>query len=155
MTPTPIRYRERLAAPFIWWVLAVLLALSCGVAVGFYLGLALGLTVGLVALAAATVVLVSANTVLEVDDRRLRVGRAMIELEYVSGCHALDEAATTERSGARADARAYLVLRPYVRTAVEITVDDPADPVPYWLVSSRRPQRLAAAVDAARLITRG
>jgi len=30
---------------------------------------------------------------------------------------------------------------------VEIT--DPADPVPYWLISSRRPERLVAALRAA------
>ena len=62
----------------------------------------------------------------------------MIELDYVGGCQALDEAETSERSGAGADARAYLVLRPYVKTAVEVTVSDAADPVPYWLVSTRR-----------------
>jgi hypothetical protein len=48
-----------------------------------------------------------------------------------------------------ADARAHLVLRPYIKTAVEITLDDPDDPVPYWLVSTRRPQQLAAALREA------
>jgi hypothetical protein len=28
---------------------------------------------------------------------------------------------------------------------VEITLNDPDDPVPYWLVSTRYPQQLAAA----------
>ena len=46
----------------------------------------------------------------------------MIELDYVGGCRALDQAETSERSGPGADARAYLVLRPYVKTAVEVTV---------------------------------
>jgi Protein of unknown function (DUF3093) len=36
-----------------------------------------------------------------------------------------------------------------VATAVEITLADPADPVPYWLVSTRRPQQLAAALTTA------
>ena len=56
---------------------------------------------------------------------------------------------TRRRAGVEADARAHLVLRPYVASAVEITLDDPADPVPYWLVSSRRPQELAAALTRA------
>jgi hypothetical protein len=42
-----------------------------------------------------------------------------------------------------------MVLRPYVKTAVEITLADPDDPVPYWLVSTRHPQRLAAAMQEA------
>ena len=58
----------------------------------------------------------------------------------------LDADQARRRAGVDADARAHLVLRPYVATAVEITLDDPADPVPYWLVSTRRPDALAAAV---------
>jgi hypothetical protein len=32
---------------------------------------------------------------------------------------------------------------------VQVTVHDPADPVPYWLVSTRRPDELVAALVAA------
>jgi hypothetical protein len=46
----------------------------------------------------------------------------------------------------QADARAHLVLKPYIATAVEIELDDPDDAVPYWLVSSRKPALLAAAL---------
>lgn len=144
------RYRERLTVPPAWWALGVLFAVSCAAAVGFYLGLTWGIGVGLAALAVAGAVLVSAATVIRLDSERLLVGRAMIELDYVGGCRALDEAETRARSGPQADARAYLVLRPYVRTAVEVTVADAADPVPYWLVSTRRPVALAAAVEDAR-----
>ncbi|HWB36700.1 MAG TPA: DUF3093 family protein, partial [Rugosimonospora sp.] len=30
-----------------------------------------------------------------------------------------------------------------------VVLDDPDDPTPYWIVSSRRPRRLAAALVAA------
>jgi hypothetical protein len=40
------------------------------------------------------------------------------------------------------------VLRPYAKEAVELTLDDPVDPVPYWVVSTRRPSRLAEAITA-------
>ncbi|HZA74419.1 MAG TPA: DUF3093 family protein, partial [Propionibacteriaceae bacterium] len=83
------------------------------------------------------------------DARVIRVGRALIEHRYIAGAQALDAEKTRRRAGVEADARAHLVLRPYVSTAVEITLDDPADPVPYWLVSSRRPSALAAALHAA------
>ena len=41
------------------------------------------------------------------------------------------------------------MLRPYVKTAVRVELTDPADPTPYWLLSSRHPQALASALDAA------
>ena len=74
-------------------------------------------------------------------------GAAVIEHRYIAGARALDADQTRRRAGVDADARAHLVLRPYVATAVEITLDDPADPVPYWLVSTRRPDALAAALE--------
>ena len=46
--------------------------------------------------------------------------------------------------GRDADARAYLLLRPYLKRAVRVEITDPADPTPYWLVSTRHPDELAA-----------
>ncbi|SDS41821.1 Protein of unknown function [Friedmanniella luteola] len=142
-------YRERLTVPAAWWVLAALLAVSLLAAVGFYLGPVWGIAVAVAAMAVAAGLFWSTAVVIEVDDEELRVGRAVIGRTWISGCAALDVAATDVRGGTGADARAHLVLRPYVPTAVEITLDDPADPVPYWLVSSRRPTRLAAALGPA------
>jgi hypothetical protein len=77
------------------------------------------------------------------------VGRASIEHAYVAGCQALNAEETRRRAGIEADARAHMVLRPYVKTAVEISLDDPDDPVPYWIVSTRHPQQLVAAMQDA------
>lgn len=143
-------YRERLTVPAAWWVLAVLLAVSLLAAVGLYLGPVWGVAVFVAALAVAAGLFISTAVVIEVDDEELRVGRSVLGRSWIAGCRALDAAAAEVRSGTGADARAHLVLRPYVATAVEITLDDPADPVPYWLVSSRRPARLAAALGEVR-----
>ena len=40
------------------------------------------------------------------------------------------------------------LVRPYVRRGVLVRVTDPDDPTPYWLVSSRHPRTLAAALAA-------
>ena len=142
-------YRERLRVPVLWWVLAVLFAFSLLLAFGFYLGPVWGIGVALLSLLIAGSGFVTGAAVIEVDSAAIRVGRAVIEHEYVGSCRALDGPATRARSEVDADARAHLVLRPYVSTAVEIELDDPADPVPYWLVSSRRPEAFAAAVRQA------
>ena len=43
----------------------------------------------------------------------------------------------------------YLCQRGWLREGVLAEVVDPLDPTPYWLVSSREPRRLAAAITAA------
>lgn len=138
-------FRERLTVPVIWWVLAGLFSLSVLVAVGAYLGPTWGFGTSVAAMLVASAIFASASILISVDARELRVGRASIEHLYIAGCRPLDAEETRRRAGAEADARAHLVLRPYLKTAVEITLDDPDDPVPYWLVSTRHPQQLAAA----------
>jgi hypothetical protein len=140
-------FRERLSVPIIWWVLAGLFSLSVLVAVGAYLGPAWGLGTSAAMFLVAAAIFGSAAIVISVEERELRVGRASIEHAYIATCRALNAEETRRRTGVEADARAHLVLRPYIKTTVEITLDDPEDPVPYWLVSTRHPQRLAAALQ--------
>ena len=104
---------------------------------------------GVAVLLVAAALFASAAIVISVDTDQIRIGRASIEHAFIAGCRALDVEETRRRSGVEADARAHMVLRPYVKTAVEITLDDPDDPVPYWLVSTRNPNRLAAAMQDA------
>lgn len=86
------------------------------------------------------------SLVVEADDTGLGVGPAHLDAEHVGAVRALDAAATRAALGPQADARAWLRVRPYVRTAVMVEVDDPADPTPYWLVSTRDPHAVAAAL---------
>jgi hypothetical protein len=144
-----MQFRERLSVPAVWWLLAGVFALSVLLAVGFYAGPVWGIATTAASLAVAIGLFVLSAVRIEVDDAAIRVGRALIEHRYIAGAQPLDAEQTRGRAGVEADARAHLVLRPYVSTAVEITLDDPDDPVPYWLVSSRRPEALAAALNAA------
>lgn len=142
-------FRERLTVPIMWWVLASLFALSVLLAVGAYLGPVWGIGTALATVMVATAIFISAAVVISIDAREIRIGRASIEHAYIASSQALAAEEARQRAGVGADARAHLVLRPYVRTAVEITLDDPDDPVPYWLVSTRHPQQLAEALKEA------
>jgi hypothetical protein len=62
----------------------------------------------------------------------------------------LDATGRREVLGVGADPLAFVVQRPWVAGAVQVVLDDPADPTPFWVVSSRRPVELAAAILAAR-----
>ncbi|SER35900.1 Protein of unknown function [Microlunatus flavus] len=129
-----------------WWALDVLFGLTLGVAFGYYLGLAWGLGVGLFALVVVALGFLTAAYTTEVDEAEVRIGRAVVGREWIGAVRPLDAAATRARAGVGADARAHLVTRPWIATTVEITLADPADRVPYWLVSTRRPAALATAL---------
>jgi hypothetical protein len=66
--------------------------------------------------------------------------------DVVGSVDVLDHEATRRVLGPDADARAFLVTRPYVRSAVKVEVADAADPTPYWIVSSRAPEQLASSL---------
>ena len=88
------------------------------------------------------------SAVVRVDESTFRAGRASIAGHHLGRVDELDAEATRLLAGRDADARAYLLLRPYRKRAVHVEVLDPRDPTPYWLVSTRHPERLAAALRA-------
>jgi hypothetical protein len=139
-------FRERVQVPLSWWVFAVLFAGTLAGAFGFYLGRLWAVGIGVPSLVLVALGFWAASYVIEVDDADVRIGRAVIGRPWVGAVRPLDAAATRTRSEVEADARAHLVLRPWVSTTVELTLADPADPVPYWLVSTRRPGALAHAL---------
>lgn len=142
------RYTERLWVPVGWWALTALFALSLLVAVLFYLGPLWGFGAGLFVMVVMGIAFLRyGREEIRVEADRLWVGAANIEWSYVVGAQPLDEQATRKRRGQDSDARAYLVLRPYLSRAVEVTISDESDPTPYWLINSRSPERLAAAIN--------
>lgn len=144
-------YAERLTVPLRWWAQGTMLVASLWLAV-------MAATPEIVAwsvTAAALVLMVAlfvgygrARVGIEGDD--LRAGRAHIPLAFVGEVATLDAEGVRRQAGVDADARAYLLLRPYIKHGVRIDNTDPADPAPYWLVACRRPGDLVAALESAR-----
>ncbi|PRY18401.1 Protein of unknown function (DUF3093) [Kineococcus rhizosphaerae] len=91
-------------------------------------------------------VLLSLTWTTELTGTEFRVGRARLPLDVVSGVDVIAGPERRAALGPGLDARAHLAIRSWIRPAVRIHLDDPADPTPYWLVSTRRPQRLAAEI---------
>lgn len=78
-----------------------------------------------------------------VDDARL-------PLSFVTDVIALDTQGRREILGVGSHPFAFVVQRPWIGGAVQVLLDDPADPTPYWVVSTRHPVELATALLAAR-----
>ncbi len=147
-------YRERLIAPPGWWVVGLFFALSFVTAVGFYAGPWVAVGAGALTAAAVVAALVWYGRLLVVvDEVGLHAGRAVLEWPYLGEVLVLDRAATRRRLGPDADPAAWLLVRGFVPGSVEVTVADRDDPHPYWLVSSRRPAQLAAAIEELRPIS--
>lgn len=149
-------YAERLTVPLRWWVQGTMLVATFWLAVLVAMPFAAAMIVTAVAgglVAAAFLSYGSARV--EVGAGEFRAGRAHIATAYVGDVQALDADAARRVAGVDADARAYLLLRPYLKRAVQVQIVDPADPTPYWLVATRHPAQLAAALTSAAASTGG
>ena len=88
--------------------------------------------------------------VVAVRDGELHAGRAHLPVSLLGPVEVLDREGVRAAMGPGYDPRAFVCLRAWIGGAVTAPVTDPADPTPTWLVSSRRPRALAAAIEAAR-----
>jgi hypothetical protein len=144
---SPVLYDERLGVPLRWWVQGTMLVATFWLAVIVALPLAAAWAVTGVAMAVLVGILLWVGSArLTVRDGVFRAGRARIEGRHLGTATALDPESTRRISGVEADARAYLLLRPYLKRAVRVEITDPGDPAPYWLVGTRHPDRLARAL---------
>jgi hypothetical protein len=143
-------YDERLTVPRSWWLMPV----GAGIALGLIL-LPFGtlpLLTGLVgggALAAAAVSSYGAARI-RVVAGSLVAGEARIPAEALGEATVLDSQEAVAWRRHKADPRAFMLLRSYVPTALKVQISDPDDPTPYIYLSTRTPQRLAAALEAVK-----
>jgi hypothetical protein len=144
-------YRERLLVPVSYWLLAIPVVLSLGAEAYFFVdGIIPPLViVALYAIVAAFLLHWNSATV-EVTGAVLRAGKDTLALSDVGEVIALDETQAMALRGPRADPSAHLLLRPYLKRAVYVGLADPGEGVPYWMVATRHPEQLAAAIETAR-----
>ncbi|HCB05680.1 MAG TPA: DUF3093 domain-containing protein [Nocardioides sp.] len=142
-------YDERLGVPLRWWAQGVMLVAMLWLALIVAVPGPVAWACSGVALALLAALLLSYGAArVSVADGWLRAGRARIQGVHLGPVHALDAEETRRVAGPEADARAYLLLRPYLKRAVRVEIADTDDPAPYWLLSSRHPEELARAVRA-------
>ncbi|MGV0792369.1 DUF3093 domain-containing protein [Mycolicibacterium sp. XJ1819] len=150
-TSQSVRYRERLLVPWWWWLPGL------GVAVLFGLEANQGLPAVpvwvpyAVLLPVAVVVLLrlgktQVRVVAGAEGTELWVGDAHLPFSVVSRSAEVPRSAKSAALGRQLDPAAYVVHKPWVGPMVLLVLDDPDDPTPYWLVSTRHPDRVLAAL---------
>jgi hypothetical protein len=140
-------HTERLVAPVLWWGLVVLAA----VIVGWLLLVA---TSPAVAGGVAAVTLLVGGAGLwrwgalrdPAEPGRFRAGEASLVSPDLGTVVALDPSAWRAALARAGTDRAFLLTRPWIDRGVRVEVADPADPTPYWLVSTRRPAAVERVV---------
>lgn len=148
-----VAFDERLSVPLWWWIPALV---SLGLLyVDLHLGhpnwpawaiiavLAVGVGVAFHRLGSRRVTLTEADGGLV-----LQVGPATLSTRYISASAVVQSRAKQQALGPGSDPSAYLLHRPWIGPMVRITLDDPADPTPYWLFSCRHAAELVTALDS-------
>ncbi|WP_230206407.1 DUF3093 domain-containing protein [Microbacterium gorillae] len=147
MSTRPL-YRERLTPSL--WMLAAAIALVPMVTLVFVrveptIALGIGVAVGFAVIA----LLIALSPVVEVSGGELRAGRAHIPVRFLADPKPFTREEARAARGQNLDARAWHLIRGGIDGVVTVAVTDPVDPTPVWVVSSRTPDRLAAAIRAA------
>jgi hypothetical protein len=136
-----------------WWSWPLALAFAAFLAAEVFLGaptVLVWVPYAILLPATAWALLALGRVTVGVASGELHVDDARLPVTYVTEVNILDADAKRTLMGPLAERYAFIVQRPWINGAVRVVIDDPADPTPYWLVSSRRPAKLAAAIVAAR-----
>jgi len=96
--------------------------------------------------AALVLVLLLSRPQVRVADGVLHVPGARAPLTAFGPPEVLEASELRLWMGPRADVRAWVATRPWLRTGVRLPVVDPEDETPYWIVGTRHPAALAEAV---------
>lgn len=150
---SPVRtlYRERQWVPLYWWFLAAFLVVLTSMQL-YHNRTIMWLIVPLVVLSAIAVwVLLSwSSTVLTVEQdpdgtRWLSVKSANLPHTVVSRSLAVPATAKRNAMGCQLDPAAFVASHGWIHEMVMLVLDDPEDPTPYWLVSTRNPEEVLRA----------
>ncbi len=144
---TDVAYRETLRTP--WWWYLVSLGVATLLAAEFHISgfpLTDWIPFGVLLPLSLLIVWWLGRARVEVSGGELRIRGAHLPLHLASGAVALDAATLRRVVGREGDPAAFVSIRPWVGPGVQVWVADGEDPTPYWIVSTRHPQRLVAAV---------
>ncbi|WIM66752.1 DUF3093 domain-containing protein [Corynebacterium breve] len=152
-------YRERQWVPWYWWAmaagLALLIAFQFSLNRNFWWFL-IPLLVGLLLM--VWVMFWMSKNVLEVvqdpdGSRWLLAGDANLPASVVDRAMVVPESAKQNALGRQLDPAAFVVSRGWVKELALIVLNDPEDPTPYWLLSSKNPGQLLQAFVPEQTMT--
>ncbi|GAA3053341.1 MULTISPECIES: DUF3093 domain-containing protein [Actinomycetes] len=147
MTTHSPSYSEKLWPAWWIWLAAVIIGASVSL-IFFPISVGLGATAMVIGVGLLLFALIITTPRIEITEGWLSAGRARIERTHVGAVVAHRAQAAREQLGPGFDARAYQCIRGWIDPVVTIQITDPQDATPYWIVSTRRPEAVLAALGS-------
>lgn len=145
--PAGVVYREALRPPVWWYPIALFVAaLLAGEFHVSDIALSDWLAFGILLPLSVVFVWAFGRGRLEIADGEFRVRGAHIPVREITGVVALDAQSLRRLVGRDGDPAAFISIRPWIGPGVQLWLDDPDDPTPYWIVSTRHPQQVVDLV---------
>ncbi|HEX5858791.1 MAG TPA: DUF3093 domain-containing protein [Microbacterium sp.] len=146
-------YRERLT-PSLWALVAAAVVAPMAALVFAPFDATLALVAGAIVGVGAVTLLIVLSPRIAVADGVLSAGRARIDVSLLGRPVAVTGMEARAARGPGLDPRGWHLIRGGIDGLVVVPVTDPDDPTPTWTISSRTPDRLAAAVQRAQAALR-
>ncbi|WP_435582407.1 DUF3093 domain-containing protein [Amycolatopsis thermoflava] len=87
---------------------------------------------------------------IRVTGDELEVGDAHLPLRFVGEVEVIGKDRKRKAMGPELDPAAYVTHRGWVGSLLRVHLTDPADPTPYWVFSTRRPEALAELLRSGK-----
>jgi hypothetical protein len=138
-------HAERLHVTWYLWLLPLLAAglLAAEVHLG-YPGVRAWLPYVLLIPLTALLIWRAGRTPVRVEGGELYVGTAHLPVEHAGTVEVFDAKHKRAVLGRELDPAAFVMHRGWVGPIVRVEVTDPGDPTPYWVFSTRHPEKVAA-----------
>jgi DUF3093 family protein len=142
-----VAYSERLYVTWYWWLLPLLAAglLAAEVHLG-YPGVRAWLPYVVLLPLTALLVYRAGSARVRIADGELIVGRAHVPLRHLGEVQVVTSDQKRRVLGPELDPAAFVLHRGWIGPLVRVELTDESDPTPYWVFSTRRPERLAEAL---------
>ena len=111
-------------------------------------GIPLAIGLGVASAAMLIVVLHLRAPTISITSESLQVGKIKLPLSALGGCQSFFGTAAFEQRGPKLDPRAARLIVGDIDGVVRIAIDDPRDPTPYLLLSTRRGPEICSALAA-------
>ena len=140
-------FREVLRPPI--WVLAFIYFLFLSIVLSVWAALDTRATLVTLALSTIALIWISISMTSEItfDGEVLKIDKANIEVRYLGKVTVLDKTSMRLMRTRDADPAAYLAIKFWEPRGLRIGLSDPRDKTPYWLVTSKRGEEIAALLN--------